>query len=376
MNYLFANAIFAFMVTYLIIPPILSIAFKRKLYKEPEERSSHLLPTPAVGGVGIFAGLLLSLLFLVPFPLIQGIQYIIGALVIIFLVGLKDDLDPTAARMKLLAQGITTALLIAFADIRLHSLHGFFNWSADLPYSLSFLLSLITILMIMNAFNLIDGINGLSASLGTLALAIFGSWFYLTGHFLYAAIAAAAGGAYLAFLPYNLFPPARTFMGDTGSLLLGTILAILAIQFIEFNEQLPNTSAYHLSAAPMVTVSIMAIPLFDTLRVFFTRLYRGSHPMAADRRHIHHLLIDYGFSHTKATGLLFAYNLLIVLTVLIGQHYIEQHLLLALVLVIVFLPVYFLHKAVSRKKSQLEQSSPSQHRSESLPVKKREYEWL
>ena len=377
MNYIIPCTIVAFIVTYFAIPPILYIAFKKKLYKVPEERSSHFVPTPSLGGIGIFTGFILSILFLTPFMMFQNIRYLLGAFIIIFMIGVQDDLDPLPAKVKLLAQSIATTILIAFADIRLHSLHGFFSWSGEMPYWLSFILSMVTILAIMNAFNLIDGINGLSASLGVLAVFLLGCWFYLTGHLMHASIAASTGGAYLAFLRYNLVPPAKIFMGDTGSLLLGTIVAVLAIQFIEFNSTLSANDPYKLLIAPVIAISIIIVPLFDILRVFITRMYNGKSPMVADRRHVHHLLIDYGFSHIQATAILVLFSTLIIITAFIGQYFIEQHILLMFTITLAVIPVYFLDKAVAQKEQKphyVEELPPRIHQYEPTLVKEPEHE--
>ena len=379
MNYIIPCTIVAFIVTYFVIPPILYIAFKRKLYKIPEERSSHFVPTPSLGGIGIFTGFMLSILFFAPFMIAQDIRYLylLGAFIIIFIIGVQDDLDPLPARVKLLAQSIATTLLIAFADIRLHSLHGFFSWSGEMPYWLSFIVSMITILAIMNAFNLIDGINGLSASLGVLAVLLLGCWFYFTGNLVYAIIAASTGGAYLAFLCYNLIPPVRIFMGDTGSLLLGTIVAVLTIRFIELNSDLLASNPFKLSVAPVIAISIIIVPLFDILRVFITRMYNGKSPMVADRRHVHHLLIDYGFSHIQATAILVLFSTLIIITAFIGQYFIEQHILLMFTITLAVIPVYFLDKAVAQKVQKpqyIEELPPRLHQYEPTLVKEPEHE--
>ena len=163
---------------------------------------------------------------------------------------------------------------------------------------------------IRNAFNLIDGINGLSGSIGTLISVLLGSWFFLIDRLEIAIVAFSLAGALVAFLKYNV-SPAKIFMGDTGSLLLGLVCSILAIQFIELHQDLGD-SPYAFKAAPSLAIGVLILPLFDTLRVFTMRIIRGRSPFQPDRNHIHHLLLDSGLTHMKATGVLVLVNILFI----------------------------------------------------------------
>jgi UDP-N-acetylmuramyl pentapeptide phosphotransferase/UDP-N-acetylglucosamine-1-phosphate transferase len=185
-------------------------------------------------------------------------------------------------------------------------------------------------MVIINAFNLIDGINGLSGSISTLIALVFGTWFLLVDHLEMAVVAMALAGSVIAFLKYNI-TPAKIFMGDTGSLLVGLICAILALQFIELHNVLED-SPYAVKAVPAVAIGILILPLFDTLRVFLTRILRGKSPMTADRNHIHHLLIDCGLSHMQATLLLVVVNMVFILLVFRFQYLGTFNLLLLILL--------------------------------------------
>lgn len=347
---LFFGFITAFLITYLAIPPVIRIAVDKHLFDKPGHRSSHFVATPSIGGVGIFAGFLIAVLLWVPFQAYAHLQYIIGAVLVIFMMGLKDDLAPMAAKKKLLIQ-IAVAILLAIAsDIRIASFQGMLGWWNDMPYALSLILSVFTILVITNAFNLIDGINGLSSSLGIFACLLLGTWFYGSGFQELAILASITAGAYTAFLPFNVIPPAKTFMGDTGSLLLGTMTAILTISFIEKSAALSPSHPWKFDAVPVLAMSVIVVPLFDTIRVFSTRIYRGSSPFTPDRRHIHHLLLDFGLSHTQATLSLLLFTALITAIALTGQYFLERHLLLALLLLITGGTTYWLHEAVKRRR--------------------------
>lgn len=341
----------AFALTYFAIPSIIQIARAKHLYDEPIERSSHTENTPSLGGIGIFAGSIFSIVLWTPFGDFGELQYILCAFIIIFLIGAKDDIDPISPSKKLGGQLLAAFILVFKSGISFSSLHGLGGFHEPLPMWLSAATTSLAILLITNAFNLIDGINGLAGSIGTLIMTTLGCWFYMTSAIELSIVAFAASGAVVAFLRYN-FSPAQIFMGDTGSLIIGLICAILIVQFIEINNSLDNTSLYKFKAAPAVAAGIIILPLYDTLRVFFTRLLRGVSPFRPDRRHIHHLLIDYGMSHMRATAVLTGANALFISFVFLAHRSIGMHWLLFIVLAAATAATYWLHRSVLLKKSK------------------------
>ncbi|MBX2816542.1 MAG: undecaprenyl/decaprenyl-phosphate alpha-N-acetylglucosaminyl 1-phosphate transferase [Saprospiraceae bacterium] len=307
----------AFTLTFFAIPSIINIAAKKNLVDVPGERRSHEIPTPSLGGIGIFAGVIFSIVLWTPFDVFGDLQYILCAFIIIFLLGAKDDILPMAPWKKLIGELFAAAILVYKSNVKISSLYGIFG-IYDLPDQVAIPFSIFVILVIINAFNLIDGINGLSAGIGLLIAMVLGVWFYLTGFVALAVVAFSLSGSLVAFLNYNL-TPARIFMGDTGSLLLGLICSILAIKFIELQDEAIN-SGYVVPAAPAVAIGVLILPLFDTLRVFAMRIFRGKSPLSPDRTHIHHYLIDTGLSHMQATSLLVAMNALMILLVFQLSH--------------------------------------------------------
>ncbi len=296
------SALTALALTYILIPAIINVARIKKLVDVPNGRSSHSEVTPSLGGVAIFTGMVFSVVFWTPFEDFSGLQYILGAFLIIFLIGVRDDILPLAARKKLVGQILAALVLIFKADLHISSLYGVFG-VGDIPYWASVLVTLFTIIVVINSINLIDGINGLAGCLAVVVSALLGTWFYLVGEIGYSVLAFSMVGAALGFLRYNI-TPAKIFMGDTGSLLVGITLAILAIRFIEYNKILPADHAYHLQSVPALVVSLFVLPLFDTLRVFVKRMRAGRSPFSPDRMHIHHILLDLGMTHMQATGVL------------------------------------------------------------------------
>lgn len=335
----------AFSLTFLAIPSIINIAKKKNLMDEPNERRSHSVSTPSLGGIAIFAGVLFSIIMWTPFKYFGDLQYILCAFIIIFLIGAKDDIDPISPSKKFYGQLFAAGILVFRANIKLTSLYGIFGVYL-LPEWASILLSIFTIIVIINAFNLIDGINGLSASLGLLINIVLGSWFLSVDHIELAIVAFALAGSLVAFLKYNI-TPAEIFMGDTGSLLLGLVCSILTINFIELQSGLVG-HAYYLSSAPSIAIAILILPLFDTLRVFVLRLMEGKSPFNPDRKHIHHVMIDLGFSHMQATIILFVINVLFILLALVLQN-IGNLLLMLIILVIATVLSYYAKYLVSKK---------------------------
>lgn len=328
----------AFLLVYLAIPSIINIARVKHLYDEPDPRKSHAEAVPTLGGVAIFAGVIFSIILWTPFHVFGDLQYILCSFIIIFLIGAKDDILPMSPWRKMMGQIFACFILVFKAQVRLTSMYGIFGIQ-DIPEIPSILLSMFTILVIINAFNLIDGINGLTGSLATLISITLGTWFFLVDRVDLAIIAFSLAGATIAFLRYNI-TPARIFMGDTGSMLIGLISAILVIEFIEIHSEIQG-SPYAFTAVPAVAVGILILPLFDTLRVFVVRALRGKSPFHPDRSHIHHLLLDAGLTHMQATMVLIVVNVAFIFLVVMLQGMGNLNLLLLILVlatVLTFIP--------------------------------------
>lgn len=339
----------AFALSYLAIPSIINVAKKKNLVDVPGGRHAHTEVTPSLGGIGIFAGMIFSIILWTPFKFFGDLQYILCAFLIIFLMGAKDDIDPISPYTKFLGQIFAAAILVFKANVKLTSLYGIFGVT-QIPEYMSIAITMFTILVIINAFNLIDGINGLSGSLGVLISLVLGSWFFLIDRIELAIVAFSLAGAVVAFLKYN-FTPAKIFMGDTGSLLLGITCAILSIQFIELHQGMEG-SKYAFKAAPSVAIGIMILPLFDTLRVFTMRMMRGKSPFHPDRNHIHHLLLDSGLNHMQATGTLVLVNCMFIFIVVKLQDIGNLNLLITLLFIAIGLTGLLYLIVRNKKKSE------------------------
>jgi UDP-GlcNAc:undecaprenyl-phosphate/decaprenyl-phosphate GlcNAc-1-phosphate transferase len=287
----------AFVITFLAIPAIMRVAEEKKLFDLPDSRKLHTTPIASLGGVGIFLGLFLSSLLTITTNQNAEIKFVFASGMVVFFLGLKDDILVISALKKFLGQIAAAAILVHLAGIRIESMHGILGLGT-LPEPISYLISYATIIVIVNAYNLIDGVDGLAGSLGLMTTALFGIYFFAANMPAYSLMAFAMAGSLLAFLVFN-FNPAKIFMGDSGSLLLGLVNAILVIKFIAVADapgaQIPIASTV------AVAVSILIVPLLDTLRVFSIRLAKGRSPFIPDRNHIHHLLLDRGMNHRYVT---------------------------------------------------------------------------
>lgn len=322
------GCITAFLITFLAIPSIIRVAIIKNLFDEPGERKSHKSSIPTLGGLAIFAGVVFSYTFWTAGFENTSAQYIIASIVVMFFIGIKDDIVELPAIKKLYGQMVAAAIIVMFADIRVTNLFGIFG-VYDIPYWFSVLFSFFTILTIINAYNLIDGIDGLAAGVGAIASFAFGLWFYNYNQIPLCILSFTLFSSLLAFLVYN-FSPANIFMGDTGSLIIGLILSILAINFIQLSfASLPY--AFPFRSSPAMAIAILIVPLSDTFRVFIVRLIHGGSPFKADRNHMHHLLLDMGLSHRGVCITLYTVNMFFIVTALLLRHISSLSLLIILI---------------------------------------------
>lgn len=322
-NYTVLYYIFVVVISVLItvfaIPSILHVARFRHLYDDLGHfRKTHDHGIPRLGGVAIFVGFTItSLLFCMADKSLPN-NYLLTACIILFAMGLKDDLSGVHSSTKFVIQLIVCVILVVLGNIRITSLYGVFG-IFDLPYFLSVGISMLFILMVVNAFNLIDGVDGLAATTGIITNGAFAALFIYTHQYELAAVSLAMTGAIIGFLRYNL-TPAKIFMGDTGSLLIGLISAVMAIKFMEVNK-FTGGSHVQIYSVPALTFAILIGPIFDTARVFIIRIASGVSPFVADRNHIHHRMLKLGFNHLQTTFILASINIISISMVLLFTSY-------------------------------------------------------
>ena len=310
--------VIGFILVMISIPPIIKVANAKHLFEPFHERKVHTKIVPPMGGVAIFIGFTISSIIATDGISFDALKYIIASVIIMFFIGLKDDLMDISARKKLMVQLLAAVILITLGNVRFTNLHGILGTN-EIGFGVSLILSIFAMVVIINAFNLIDGIDGLASGLAILAAGTFGSWFYLAGHIQFAILSFALVGSLVGFFIYNVFGHRnKLFMGDTGSLIIGLVISALVVKFNEFN--IDKTVPYAISAAPAVSFAIIIVPLIDTLRVMTIRISNKKSPFSADNNHIHHRLLKLVSSHFKVTLIIIASNAFIIAFALLLNH--------------------------------------------------------
>lgn len=308
MNFVLISSFIAFFGTLLVMPWVIKLAINKRFLVGGGGRNAHEGFTPNVGGMAIFSGLLLANQYLLFYffdafsdfeislefeTQIKAYLIITAGSIIMFVVGLLDDISELSSYFRFLIQLIVAFLVVYIGDLRISNFHGVLGLE-DISYIPSVIFSVSVIIFIINSFNLTDGLDGLAASLGLFILISFAIIFYSNGKLFDCTLACAGVSSLLAFWIYNR-PPARIFMGDGGSLTIGFIIACCAVRACN----MPIEPAGVIN--PVFILCILAYPSIDTLRVFMVRILAGKSPFSADRNHIHHLLIDKDFNHGWAS---------------------------------------------------------------------------
>lgn len=315
-------------LTYISIPVIIRVANLKHLMDEPGERSSHVVKVPTLGGVGIFFGLSITLAMFASVKGSSELFVMIGALIILFFTGVKDDILVLAPLKKFGIQILCALILCILCDVRIEKFNGLLG-IGELNYFVSVLFTVFVAVLIINAYNLIDGVDGLAGGIGLIGSVFFGLYFYRSGYMDYVLISIALIGALGAFLRFNFSSKLKIFMGDAGSLIVGFLLAFQAIKFIQLNQI--GDSVFNVRNSPVIAISILFFPLMDTLRVFVVRALNRQSPFQADRNHIHHRLLALGLNHWQTSISVYIFSIIIVVFAWYFRHNgIHTHMILVL----------------------------------------------
>jgi UDP-N-acetylmuramyl pentapeptide phosphotransferase/UDP-N-acetylglucosamine-1-phosphate transferase len=300
----------AFCLTWFIIPSVVKISRLKNLTDTPNGRTSHVKATPTLGGIAVFVALVLSTVIFAGTYFKFELKYIISGLIVVFFIGIKDDILIIDPLKKLAGQIFAVILIAVFAGIRITSLYGLFH-IGQLPYVASILLTVFVFIVIINGFNLIDGIDGLASGIGILTSSVFGIWFWINGHMACTILSFSFVGTLAAFFYFNVYGKTnKIFLGDTGSMIIGFVMGVLACRFLQL--ELVSQGSATIPSAPTVVCGILIVPLFDSLRVFILRIKQGKSPFKADRQHIHHRLLQLGCTHLQATLILIGVNIFFI----------------------------------------------------------------
>ncbi len=337
----------SFILAFVLTPVLIEELTRKKVLDVGRGRKIHKGFVPSMGGIVIFAGFIFACLVWIPFSQLSVYRYFFAAVGILFITGVRDDMIPLRSRDKFIIQ-IISAVIVAWGGglygIRITSFYGLFGIE-EIPIWLSYVLTVLTIVTITNAFNLIDGIDGLAGSIGLTAIIGVILWSFLIENqntldmSTFRLVLLAVLGGVLAFLCYN-WHPASIFMGDTGSLFLGFLLAISTIKFMENNYALPMDNPYKLTATITSGIMLVFLPIFDTVRISLLRIRQGKSPFHPDKLHIHHVVFRMGFNHAKVTIILSTFNLLMMATfVYLGRYFSDEYLLLLGILLCIIIDI-------------------------------------
>ena len=289
-----------FAISLLLIPKIRSIAIKLNLSDAPDNRSSHTAPVPTFGGVIFYVSYIVILFFAQNLDVNHVSVTLLASISVLFFTGLLDDFRNLSPKIKFLFQIIGVAILMFQPDFRIVSLHGFLG-VYEIPMAISVAGSMFFLLALINAFNLIDGIDGLSGITGIIIASFYSFMLFNLGYYFYLSISLATIGTLLAFLRFNFSIKRKIFMGDTGSLVIGLVLGLLTLKLMAVGDAAHNSLSFNRSQLPLFLAGVLFIPTLDTIRVMLLRFTKGVSMFKPDRNHIHHILIDFGLSHRRAS---------------------------------------------------------------------------
>ncbi len=309
-------AVSAFFITAFGMPNLIKVAKLKRLVDDPEDpRKIHHRSVPTIGGVMLYFVILTNGFFWLSLgetlnqESFQQYSVLLLCMTLVFTMGLKDDLIGMSASKKLIVHLFAGALLVTIGDFRIEGFGGLFGIE-EMPETISTVFSLFVYIVIVNSWNLIDGIDGLAGGYSAIAMAAFSAWFLLTGQIPAAILSLTLLGATLGFLVFN-FAPARIFLGDCGSLVLGVVGYALATAVIQTpGEAIPKM--FSQLSRPTLAMAILAYPLVDTLRVFFLRTIRGISPFHPDQNHLHHRLMMKYKSHRKTAIFVYFYSFVFI----------------------------------------------------------------
>lgn len=307
----FFLCLLAFIVTTLVYPFVLSYAQKNGIVDNPNARKLQRVPVPVMGGVAVFVGILISVL--VSNIQINDLTIWVGfvCMVIMLVIGAIDDIRDIPATLRFIIETALVYGMIVVADIGIDSLHGLWN-VGEIPTSISLPLSIIAGVGVINATNLIDGVDGYASGYGIMSCSLYAVLAFYVGDMVIGRLALIFVGSLVPFFLHNVFGrKSKMFIGDSGTLMMGTVMTLFVFSILSKNSDCCVLEQKGLGLVPF-TVAVMSIPVFDTLRVMGARVVRGTSPFHPDKTHLHHLFIEMGFSHIGTTLSILLLDFLIV----------------------------------------------------------------
>ena len=349
--------ILVFFGSLFIIPKIRKLSLKLNFSDTSNDRSSHNGKVASFGGVAFFLSYIFVLFFAETLDSSHVSLTLLASITIMFFTGLLDDMTDMSPKVKFFAQFIAVSFLMSEPDFRILSLYGFMG-IYEIPLYASVFGSMFFLLGLINAFNLIDGIDGLTGITGILVASFYSFMFYKLGFYFYLTISLATIATLLAFLRFNFSVKRKIFMGDTGSLVIGLVLGLLTFKLLSLDVDAYTSLSFNREQLPLFLISVLFVPLLDTIRVMFLRAIRGVSMFKPDKNHIHHIIVDFGLSHRRASffiGLLNFLVALIMFFVIQVFNDLESVLILVSIFFIAILLLFLMNKNKSaiRMKSKM-----------------------
>lgn len=307
----------AFVVTALVYPIVLRFAQRNNIVDNPNARKLQRVPVPVMGGTTVFAGMLVAVVVLFVLNPDPRIWKLMSLLTIMYLIGVLDDIKDVAVAFRFVIEFAVVWLMILLLDVKLNNFYGLFGIYV-IPDTVSIPLSLIAGVGIINAINMIDGIDGYCSSFGIMVCATFAVLFHIVGDSAMFTFAIIVIGALIPFFFHNVFGYAsKMFLGDGGSLMLGTMLTFFVFYTLSDNS-LCAKYEYSSLSIPALALAILAVPVFDTIKVMIVRMANGLSPFSPDKRHLHHVFIDLNYTHLATSVIIVCINLFICAALLAG----------------------------------------------------------
>ena len=349
--------ILVFFGSLFILPKIRKLSLKLNFSDTSNDRSSHNGKVASFGGVAFFLSYIFVLFFAETLDSSHVSLTLLASITIMFFTGLLDDMTDMSPKVKFFAQFIAVSFLMSEPDFRILSLYGFMG-IYEIPLYASVFGSMFFLLGLINAFNLIDGIDGLTGITGILVASFYSFMFYKLGFYFYLTISLATIATLLAFLRFNFSVKRKIFMGDTGSLVIGLVLGLLTFKLLSLDVDAYTSLSFNREQLPLFLISVLFVPLLDTIRVMFLRAIRGVSMFKPDKNHIHHIIVDFGLSHRRASffiGLLNFLVALIMFFVIQVFNDLESVLILVSIFFIAILLLFLMNKNKSaiRMKSKM-----------------------
>ncbi len=343
----------AMIATFWIHPKVLKIAIMKNLVDNPDARKLQREPTPVMGGIAVFFGIIVGICSSQIAHNTPNLFIVTAAITVMFYLGTLDDILGLSPRLRFLIECIVILTVMLVSKDYMGNFFGLWGFGG-IPTYLAYPLTLFATVGIINAINLIDGVNGLSSSYCIMASSVFAIMFYLSGNTVMTILAATAVGALIPFFLHNVFgSKTKMFIGDGGALLMGTLLSIFVMDILDKNSACSYLANEGVGLIPFA-LSVLSISVFDTLRVMSARIMQKRSPFNPDKTHLHHLFIELGFSHIGTTISILTLNCIVILSwyisYLLGASIDTQfYIVLSLSILFTFIFYTFTKREIKRK---------------------------